>query len=101
MVDWEVAHTDILADLLTYAIRRGRFRFLSIPWVPSSGPTVDTLHRIGFIREDAEASTASHEPFTVEVNVLRKPPHGAWMLGESNLLNPRDWDLRYLYADGE
>jgi hypothetical protein len=67
--------------------------------VPSSGPTVDTLYRIGFTREDAEAST-SGEPFTVEVNVLRKTPHGPWMLGESNLLNPQDWDLRCLYADG-
>jgi hypothetical protein len=99
-VDWEVAHAGLLADLLMYAIRLGRFRFLWVPWVHSSGPTADALNRIGFIREDAEASTGWGEPSTVEVNVLRKTPHGGeWMLGESNLLNPLDWDLRLLYGD--
>jgi GNAT superfamily N-acetyltransferase len=101
VVDWEVAHGDLLADLLMYAIRLGRFRFLSVPWVHSSGPTADALNRLGFTRRDAEAPMGSGEPSTVEVNVLRKSPHGGeWMLGERDLLNPLDWDLRLLYADG-
>jgi hypothetical protein len=101
VVDWEVAHPDLVVDLLTSAIRLGRFAFLWMPWVGLSGPTADALERIGFIREDAKASEVSGEsPFTVEVNVLRESPHVAWMLGERNLLDPLDWDLRYLYADG-
>jgi GNAT superfamily N-acetyltransferase len=100
VVDWEVAHPDLVVDLLRSAIRLGRFPFLWMPWVRLSGPTADALERIGFIREDAEASEVSGEsPFTVEVNVLRESPHVAWMLGERNLLDPLDWDLRLLYAD--
>jgi hypothetical protein len=101
VVDWEVAHPDLLADLLRSAIGLGRFRFLTVPWVRPSGPTIDALERIGFVLEDAEAVVSGESPFTVEVNVVRKSPPVAWMLGESNLLDPLDWDLRALYADGE
>jgi GNAT superfamily N-acetyltransferase len=101
VVDWEVVHPDLLADLLRSAIGLGRFPVLSVHWVGPSGPTIDALERIGFTGEDAEATVSGESPFTVEVNVLRKSPHVAWMLGESNLLDPLDWDLRPLYADGQ
>jgi GNAT superfamily N-acetyltransferase len=99
VVDWEVAHPDVLADLLKTALRLGRFSFVWIPWSGPPGPTTDALERIGFVFDDVDASTAEAWPFTVEVNLVRGSSDGVWMLGDRYLLEPLDWDLRLLYAD--
>jgi hypothetical protein len=100
VVDWEVTHPRLLADLLSSAVQLGRFPSLSVPWVGSPGPLTDALEEAGFAFADAGPSSgASRSPYTVEVNRLRSRAAGPWTLGDRDLLNPLDWDLRFLYAD--
>jgi GNAT superfamily N-acetyltransferase len=99
VVDWEAAHPDSLADLVTAALRVGRIESIWVPWVGAPSPTTRALQRVGFAFDD-RAAVQGRPPFTIEVNALRTGGDEAWTVGGRDLLDPLDWDLRLVYADG-
>jgi len=97
IADLEATTTPIRSALLDAAIDLGRFPEL-VTW--TSTHTADEkrlLEDHGFVSVDADDT--AHGCPSVMIRPLRDgAPASAWALGDRNLLDARDWDVRVLYS---
>lgn len=98
IVDWEGRTLAVKEKLLDFVVSTGQLKLLTIWGACLEKDERQKLERHGFCRTQSTATLGS--PFCT-VLVGRTKADGSWLLGERNILDRENWDVRSLYSDGE
>lgn len=99
IVDWEAVDQHVRAGLLEAVLTRGRFARLHTWTVGAAAPVRALLSRHGFVAADDPAGGIRARSSGLLVRRLGAGVDGNdWRLGDRNLLDVADWDLRPLYS---
>jgi GNAT superfamily N-acetyltransferase len=96
IVDWEAADEQVRADLLTTALRWGRFARVHA-WRASAGDSTRALLQTYGFELEPDPVRLRHQGLLVR-RVSDGSGAAGWHLGSRDLLNINDWDLRMLYS---
>jgi hypothetical protein len=97
IVDLEASDVRIRSELLSAAVRRGRFPELVTWSVSLSEAEVQLLKSLGFAPVDSE-QTSRGCPCVLVCPTRGDLPEGEWVVGDRRLLDMKNWDIRMLYS---
>jgi len=97
IVDWEARAPAVKEELLESAVSTGRLPLLAIWGAGLAAAERQMLERRGFRRSQSTATVSA--PFR-SILVCRTAASESWQLGQRNVLDRTNWDVRGLYSDG-
>jgi len=97
IADLEASDPQVRSELLSVAVRAGRFPEL-VTWATShTEGDMPLLQKFGFVPVDPEVTSRGCP--CVLVRALREDlPESEWVLGDRPLLDTKSWDWRLLYS---
>ena len=98
IVDWEAVDDRVRADLLDAALKLGDFPRVHIWTVGAAESVRALLQRHGFLVDEERRGVRGHSSGLLVRRLGATPDTDGWLLGERNLLDIADWDLRMLYS---
>ena len=101
IVDWEATGTQVRAGLLEAAMEHTPSQMLVI-WSATLSDEVKTLlksHAFHFSSDTTATDGEVWQPHVLVRPVRSDIPPTDWRLGDRDLLNLADWDLRAIYSD--
>jgi GNAT superfamily N-acetyltransferase len=101
IVDWEAENEKIRTEILKTAIEMGKFKILSL-W--SGSLSADTRKILSDFDFDFVEPSGDPDQDADLSHILLKPTrqeklHDGWAIGDSDLLELANWDLRAIYSD--